>query len=475
MATYNSTGIVTPPFFLIDPGQPLVPWEEWIEVFENYLVALNAQEYPAERKKAILLSVLGREGQRIFKYLPNILLPSSQEQLDVYTEAKQRLQVRFEKDTNVVLTRYKFYTQPQRNGECIDDFVTRLRELSLKCQFGSMCDEMIRDQLIVQCYNRKIQERLWAAKNPTLKEAVALAKVIEQSEYCMNEIQKKEFTDKSTCEVGSESDVNMIKGANKNKKWFPVRNNSQNTSKMCMRCGSNQHSSDFNGCYAWNKECLKCGRKGHYARVCRSRNKAAVTTVCQSVYGKKVGEAEEHILCVGGMKNDKCSTNENCPPRPLANFTVNSRMVTLMVDSGSWYTILPREMFLREWPQTILLPSDIEPVGYQGERIDVDGYMHTTIEFEGRKILGKVYIAQDGPPILGWRHQFDLHIKIDPRALDRVTTVEDLSLEQVLEAGQQVFKDEIGKLKGYKHKIVLQQEATPVQHKLRKVPIAARG
>ena len=56
-----------------------------------------------------------------------------------------------------------------------------------------MTEELIRDQLIVQCGNKKIQERLWAAKNPTLKEAINIAKAIEQSEMCMKELQKKRW------------------------------------------------------------------------------------------------------------------------------------------------------------------------------------------------------------------------------------------------------------------------------------------
>ncbi|KAJ1101276.1 hypothetical protein NDU88_006348 [Pleurodeles waltl] len=43
--------------------------------------------------------------------------------------------------------------------ESIDEFVARLRELSIKCRFGNMTEELIRDQLIVQCKEKKIQER----------------------------------------------------------------------------------------------------------------------------------------------------------------------------------------------------------------------------------------------------------------------------------------------------------------------------
>ena len=84
------------------------------------------------------------------------------------------------------MARYKLYTQPRKISETIDKFISRLRELSVKCQFGAMNDELMWDQRIVQCNNKKIQERLWATKNPTR----SLAKVVEQSEDCVREMQK---------------------------------------------------------------------------------------------------------------------------------------------------------------------------------------------------------------------------------------------------------------------------------------------
>ena len=79
---YSPTGIVPPPFFFNEPGTPSLPWEEWIDLYENYLISLNGLDFTPERKKAILLSVLGKEAHRVFKYLP-MVLPSTSQPLDV--------------------------------------------------------------------------------------------------------------------------------------------------------------------------------------------------------------------------------------------------------------------------------------------------------------------------------------------------------------------------------------------------------
>ncbi|KAJ1129808.1 hypothetical protein NDU88_008173 [Pleurodeles waltl] len=134
---------------------------------------------------------IGKEAHHIFKYLPEICNDDGQPSGDVYEEEKLRLEKRFAKEENIVMSQYKFYTRPQKEGESLEDFISSLRELSVKFKIGPMTDEVIRNQLIVQCRSKKTQERLWAAKNPSLKDAITIAKIVEESEICMQEINKK--------------------------------------------------------------------------------------------------------------------------------------------------------------------------------------------------------------------------------------------------------------------------------------------
>ncbi|KAJ1172515.1 hypothetical protein NDU88_004361 [Pleurodeles waltl] len=193
--------------------------------------------------------------------------PNDQPMDDVFKEAIKRLENRFAKETNLVLATYKFDTQPQDHHESIDDFVSRLRELSVKCRFGTMTDELIRDQLIVQCCDKKILERLWAAKDPTLQESIDLAKVMEESRRCIKELETKEKT-VDVMALSSDSTESQQETGNVPKKVGYTRSKG----KESYRCGSTFHLEDSKKCFAANKECRKCGHRGNYDQVCRESN-----------------------------------------------------------------------------------------------------------------------------------------------------------------------------------------------------------
>ncbi|KAL1468980.1 hypothetical protein MTO96_025129 [Rhipicephalus appendiculatus] len=63
-------GLAPPPPFLLSPGRPVVPWEQWHRMFETYQLASGATEFSPERRRAILIHCPGTEGQRIFNTLP---------------------------------------------------------------------------------------------------------------------------------------------------------------------------------------------------------------------------------------------------------------------------------------------------------------------------------------------------------------------------------------------------------------------
>ncbi|KAH6927153.1 hypothetical protein HPB50_000014 [Hyalomma asiaticum] len=51
-----------PPGFWNHPGTPTAPWTRWLEDFETYVLAAGGESFSAERKAALLKTLLGADG-----------------------------------------------------------------------------------------------------------------------------------------------------------------------------------------------------------------------------------------------------------------------------------------------------------------------------------------------------------------------------------------------------------------------------
>lgn len=85
--------------FLQNVVEPPMPFNAWIRVFENYVLAMY-EELSDTRKRALLIHCLGAEGQRLF----NTLMVSD----DKYDMALQAIRTFFKPKVNMVAERYRF-------------------------------------------------------------------------------------------------------------------------------------------------------------------------------------------------------------------------------------------------------------------------------------------------------------------------------------------------------------------------------
>ncbi|KAI4903715.1 hypothetical protein NFI96_030773, partial [Prochilodus magdalenae] len=160
-----------PAVFLDCPGEPKLPFATWKKLFDNYLLAIGGSEFPAERKRALLIHCLGTEGNRIYSTLPL--------ENDDYEGSVKALEKHFSPKLNIVAERYRFRQRAQAVGESIDHYVAALRELVKKCQFGAMEDEMLRDQIVEKTNSSRIRERLLMEEDLKLDKTLDVARRTE--------------------------------------------------------------------------------------------------------------------------------------------------------------------------------------------------------------------------------------------------------------------------------------------------------
>ena len=239
-------GLFLPPpeFYLSTPGEPKVPFQAWLKSFTNYLTAIDGESFSDKRKIALLTHCLGTEGQRIY----NTLKVS-----DKYLEVTKELTTVFEPKVNVA-ERYKFRARSQEVNESFDIFVSSLRELATKCNFGSLQDEMIRDQIIEKTCIRRIRERLLLEEKLTLEKAISLGQSIESA---MRESNAISAYDTTSVEYVKHKPKQINFKSKTSKKSYE-----NSILRKCYRCDSTSHLANSTDCPAKTVKCRKCKKSG---------------------------------------------------------------------------------------------------------------------------------------------------------------------------------------------------------------------
>ena len=124
-------------------------WQAWREELDYYIAAANITN--DKQKRNILLHLAGPKVQKIFKTL------REPEEERTFKSASDALDDYFLPKKNVVCERLIFGEAVQEPHESIDQFATRLRNLSDHCQFENV-DDAVRDQLVKACLSTKLKK-----------------------------------------------------------------------------------------------------------------------------------------------------------------------------------------------------------------------------------------------------------------------------------------------------------------------------
>jgi len=131
MAQVTATQPFRPPF-LASAGNPPVPWTRWIDMFEDWLLAIGfpSTEAHAARKAALLRASLGTEGFRIYS---SMVVDRRQG----YEATKTHLAEHFDQRASTFYQRAQFTRRQQDSGGTIAQFVSSLREMACQMRFFS--------------------------------------------------------------------------------------------------------------------------------------------------------------------------------------------------------------------------------------------------------------------------------------------------------------------------------------------------
>ena len=161
-----------PPFDVHADGNAGPRWKKWLGRLERMLIGMNITV--AKRKRALLLHYAGPEVDEIFDTLPNTGDDSD------YHTAVAKLNEYFSPQANTTYEVYNFRQTKQKEGESLDSFHTRLRQLTKTCEFSDV-DKEIKEHIILKCSSSSLRRRA-LRENPMLEGLLKLGRALELTE-----------------------------------------------------------------------------------------------------------------------------------------------------------------------------------------------------------------------------------------------------------------------------------------------------
>ncbi|UYV84656.1 hypothetical protein LAZ67_X003000 [Cordylochernes scorpioides] len=146
-----------------------------------------------------------------------------------------------------------------RKNQSFDDFVTKVKNKAVDCDFGDLTESLIRDRIVLGVLDKNLTERYLQDPDLTLSKAIALGRAAESSRTQLKEIKEEVTVDKLSSYKERSSNKNTEhKFVKKNHKLF----------KACGKCASKH---EYGNCPAYGKQCYKCKKPNHYAKCCKNK------------------------------------------------------------------------------------------------------------------------------------------------------------------------------------------------------------
>ena len=286
-------------------------WLHWRKTFENYLSALAVTDN--DSKLQILTNFVSPE---IFEDIS--------EQTS-YSEALSSLQDLYVKPKSEVFSRHLLQTRKQESGETLDQYLQILKMLAKDCHFHDVTalqykEEAIRDSFINGLQSSYIRQRLLESSNLDLKNAFSQARSLEMAHSHADSYKNQPHQNIVAASVEKASTENSV---DFDETLSAHMNSSVSSSTKCYFCGLGRHPRSK--CPARDSICNKCGRKGHWAKVCRSTEKSSSTNVSSAILAANSELNSNETL----SKND-CLRKSKITIQIDGVFTRNG-----LVDSGS--------------------------------------------------------------------------------------------------------------------------------------------
>ena len=150
-------------------------WRKWKQRFQLYMEASGSMKKPEKQRVAIFLHLIGDDALEIYN---TCSLSPAEEKLDVLF---QKFEEYCNPRRNITFERHKFFTCVQQPTEDIDQYVTELLTRASTCEFGELCESLIRGRIVCGISCNTLREKLPQETDLDLQKAIDMCRASEFS------------------------------------------------------------------------------------------------------------------------------------------------------------------------------------------------------------------------------------------------------------------------------------------------------
>ncbi|KAF0297171.1 hypothetical protein FJT64_005393 [Amphibalanus amphitrite] len=390
--------------FLVAPGRPTTPWSQWLGEFMIFAVASGWDEWTVQRREALLLPCVGQEARRLYfaasKPAQGVALgaqeaviPAQEELEDGVKEEGQptaavdpvaAISAVFQRlfpETRATHSERMLFRRCYQLDRSPAVYLTELQDLSSRCAFGELQEQLICEQFIEGCRDDRLRERL--CREP----ALTVSRILEVAEELRVAAERQRLVGGGGATRAPTSSPTQLEIAAVTAPRKGV--------SPCSSCGGPHRTADP-CCPARWRRCHNCQQKGHYARFCKEPPQKTKQT-------KRKPVRTVEVLAVTDDDRKNLCTELRVDQQPLR----------MLADTGTAVSILPLSVYKKQFRHLPLLPTAVRLEAYGGSSLLVQGVLQVTVQAEnGNSSQVSLYVVDAGVPLLGRDLQEKLKLSV---------------------------------------------------------------